>query len=164
MEPTYLTGLRINERGEVVPETTTLEALKMRLSSEYGTFPHQRESVIVVRNDPSNHLKTFEAVIKTSTGISAKDMAALIGLQEGAELATLSWDVPKPSALRLMVGLPEAPGRSKKVEGVTVLEKLLYDGLPRPPADAKKKARAAKKSRPSASASPLLQKLMRKVT
>ena len=42
MEPTYLTGLRINERGEVVPETTTLEALKMRLSSEYGTFSHQR--------------------------------------------------------------------------------------------------------------------------
>jgi hypothetical protein len=164
MEPTYLTGLRINERGEVVPETTTLEALKLCLSSEYGALPHQRESVIVVRNDPSNHLKTFEAVIKTSTGISAKDMAALIGLQEGAELATLSWDVPKPSALRLMVGLPEAPGRSKKVEGVTVLEKLLYDGLPRPSADAKKKARAGKKNRPSASASPLLQKLMRKVT
>ena len=164
MEPTYLTGLRINERGEVVPETTTLEALKMRLSSEYGTFSHQREGVIIVHNDRSKHVKTLEAVIKTDTGISAKDMVAIVGLPETSELATLSWDVPKPSTLHLLAGLPEAPGRSKKVNGVTVLEKLLYDGPPRPPVVTKKKVKVAKKKRQAAGASPLLQRLIRNVT
>jgi hypothetical protein len=161
MDPTYLTGLRIDEKGEVVPETTTLEALKLRLSSVYGKFPEEREGVIVVHNDPSKHVKTFEATVALAgSDLSAKDMVALVGLPDPAELATLSWDVPKPSALHLLAGLPEAPGRSKKVEGVTVLEKLLYDGPPRPKA-VSKKPKEKKAHRRPASPSPLLQKLMR---